>query len=62
MYVIIDLEACYDRQLASIGSILEESAEINRSVVRLVTSILPIFKYHICTGFGISKNSYGNKD
>ena len=61
--MITDLEACYHRQLANIGEILEELVGANRNAIRIITKVLPILNHFIYTGFGISSQSYGsNKD
>ena len=58
-----DLEACFNRQLANVESILEESTGIERAVIKLIAKVLPIFKRHICTRYRISTSYYrGVKD
>ena len=59
VYNLTNLKSCYDRQLANVGSIVEESIGRNRKAIMLFTKIMPIFNHYICTGFGISKESYG---
>ena len=59
VYNLTDLQLCYNRQLANVGSIVEESVGRNRKIMMLITKIMPIFKHYICTGFGISDDSYG---
>ena len=61
MQVVTDLSAYYDRQLANIESLVLESVGVNRLVIRIVAKVLSRFSYHICTGFGISKDYYGSK-
>ena len=39
----------------------KELVGIKRARMKLIAKILPILKYQICTGFGISTESYGNK-
>ena len=56
---MIDLTACYDRQLAEIGSIVEESIEIERKPIQLIAKVLPIMEHYICTSFSASKEFYG---
>ena len=58
MYNMIDLIACYDRQLAEIGSIVEESIGIERKPIQLIAKVLPIIEHHICTSFGASEEFY----
>ena len=57
VYAITDLQACYDRQLAEIGSIVEESAGRDRDAVKLFSKVIPNWRHCIQTGHGIS-NSY----
>ena len=59
IYAITDLQACYDRQLAEIGSIVEESAGRNRAAVKLMSKVIPQWRHYIRTGFGISHSYYG---
>ena len=58
-YVLTDLKACYDRQLANIGSIVEESIRRNRKEMLLYTKIMPRFEHYISTRYGLSKRYYG---
>ena len=45
------------------GNILEESIEIERAVIKLISKVLPIFKRHIYTSYRISTRCYrGVKD
>ena len=62
IYVMTDLEACYNRQLVNIGGIVEEAVGVNRNMIRTITKALLILKYYICTGFGISAQSYRSKE
>ena len=57
---ITDLEAYYDRQLPNLIKIIKESIGINRSTIKLITKVLSIMKYFICTSFSMSKDSYGS--
>ena len=57
-----DLKSCYDRQLANVGSIVEELVERNRVAMKLCTKIIPNFKRHISTGYGISEYYYGGEE
>jgi len=58
VYTITDLQACYDRQLAEIGEIVEESAGRDRDAVKLFSKVIPNWRHYICTGYGISKTYY----
>jgi len=62
IYNLTDLKACYDRQLSKIGSIVEESTGRNRKAMVLFTKIMPHFKHHVQTGYGISERYYGGKE
>ena len=59
MYTLTDLQSCYDRQLAEIGGILEESIGKDRSAMKVITKVIPKWRHFICTGFGISAMYYG---
>ena len=61
IYTITDLQACYDRQLAEIGSIVEESAGRDRAAVKLMSKVIPNWRHYIRTGYGISKSYYGGE-
>jgi len=58
---ITDLEACYDRQLANIGSIVKESVSINRKIAQLIAKVIPVFKHYVCTSYGISIHFYSGQ-
>jgi len=62
IYHLTDLKSCYDRQLANIGAVIEESIGVNRNGLQLITKIIPRWKHHICTAFGISESYYGGID
>ena len=61
MHNMSDLEACYDRQLANIGCLVEESVGLEREPALLFTKILPVMEHHTCTSYGISDSSCGSK-
>ena len=54
IHIITNLEACYDRQLANIGGIVEEVVGVNRNVIRTIIKDLLVLKHYIYTGFRIS--------
>ena len=54
IYILTDLQLCYDRQLANIGGIVKESVGKNRKAMKLFIKTMPNFNYNICTGYGIS--------
>jgi len=56
------LEAYFDRQLANVGSILEESIRIERQVIKLLMKILLILKRYICTSYIINENHHSRKE
>ena len=62
IYNFTDLQSCYDRQLANVGSIVEESVGRNRSAMKLYTKIMPRFKHFISTGYGVSTDFYGGNE
>ena len=59
IYIMTDLQSCYDRQLSNVGSIVEESVGHNRNAMILYTKIMPHFQRYISTGYGISQEPYG---
>ena len=61
VHTILDLEACYDRQLPELCSLVEESVGANRKVVKLVTKVLPRVEHHVGTVNGVSKEKYGGE-
>ena len=62
IYTITDLQSCYDRQLAEIGGILEESVGHDRAAMKIISKVIPNWKHYICTGFGISESYYGGEN
>ena len=62
MCTITDMQSCYDRQLAEIGGILEESVGRDRAVMKLISKVIPKWRHYICTGFGISDFYYGGEN
>ena len=62
VYALTDLTLCYDRQLANIGSIVEESMGSNRKEMILYTKIMPNFENNVNTGYGISQEYYGGRN
>ena len=58
IYAMTDLQACYDRQLSKIGSIVQESVGVETKPIQFVTKMLPIKKHHVSTDFGVSKECY----
>ena len=61
IYHLADLQSCYDRQLANIGGILEESVRRNRKAMKLITKVIPNQMHYLSTVFGISENYYGGE-
>ena len=57
----MDLESYYDTQLANLTSIILESISIDRKVIKLIMKVIPAMTYCACTGYGISKNTYGSE-
>ena len=55
-YAFTDLKACYNRQLANLGSIIEESVGRDRNTMIIFTKILLIWQLYVCTNYGISTN------
>ena len=54
MHNMTDLEAYYDRQLAPVGSIVEELVRVERQIIQLIAKVIPHFEYNICTSYRIS--------
>ena len=53
-----DLQSCYDRQLAEIGSIVEESVGVQEKAIKTLTKVLSVMNYFMYTSFGVSQRSY----
>jgi len=41
IYTLIDLQSCYDRQLANIGGIIEKSIGRDCAAFKLITKVIP---------------------
>ena len=61
IYTFTDLKSYYNRQLANVGSIVEESVGRNRAAMKLYTKLMPRFKRYVSTGYGMSYNYYGGE-
>ena len=61
LHNISDLKACYDRQLPNLGCLVQESVGVERKAAKIFAKVLPIMKHHVCTDFGISKDTYGSQ-
>jgi hypothetical protein len=59
IYNMTDLKLYYDKKLAEIGSIVQESIGIERLLIKLFIKLLPVIQYNICTSYGASQGSYG---
>ena len=53
-----DLEACCDRQLPIISGLMQESVEVNRKAIKVISNIIPRFKHFIYTHFGMCKKKH----
>jgi len=62
IYHLTDLQVCYDRQLAEVGGIIEESVGRDRKALKLITKVILNWNYYISTSFGISDTYYGGED
>ena len=62
VYVVIDLEVCYDRQLTSIESLVLELIGVDRKVLQVFAQVLLLLQYFICTGSSISLLLYRSKE
>ena len=56
---MIDLEACYNRQLPIVLGLIQESVRVNRKAIKVILNIIPRFKHFIYTHFRIYKEKYG---
>ena len=45
IYTITDLQSYYDRQLAEIGGILEESVGHDRAAMKIISKVIPVFSF-----------------
>ena len=61
IYTFTDLKSCYNRQLANVSGIVEESVGRNRAAIKLYTKLMPRFKRYVSTGYGVSDNYYGGE-
>ena len=57
-----DLESCYDRQLANLCRVVEEAVGIERIAIKLFIKVIPWFEHCTHTHFGISEESYGDRN
>ena len=51
IYVMIELQAFYDRQLSKIGLIVQESVVAETKPIQLITKMLPTIEHHMSTAF-----------
>ena len=58
IYNMTDLKSYYDRQLAKIGSIIQELVGVESLLIKLFTKLLQVIEHHICTSYGASKTYY----
>ena len=61
IYHLTDLKSCYDRQLANVGALIEESIGVNKNAMQLMTKTIPRWKHHMSTAFGISEEYCGGE-
>jgi len=54
----MNLEACYDQQLAQIGSIVQESMGVERNIIKLIAKVIPDFQHYIYTTYRVSEKYY----
>lgn len=59
---LTDLQSCYDRQLANIGGIVEESVGRDRKAIKLITKVIPNWEHCLSTAFGVSEKHYGGEN
>jgi len=62
IYHLTDLKACYDRQLAEVGGILEESVGRDRDALKLISKVIPNWNHYVSTAYGISEKCYRGED
>ena len=55
---MIDLQACYNRQLVQIESIVQELVGVEGKLMKILTKILAITEYYISTSFRASNKYY----
>ena len=58
----MDLQACYGRQLAEVGGILEESIGRERKALKLISKVISNQNHYVSTLFRISRSYYGAED
>ena len=59
IYNMTDIKLYYDKKLAEIGSIVQESIGVERLLIKLFIKLLPVIQYNIYTSYGASQGSYG---
>ena len=59
---MMDLEACYNRQLLLVLGLMQKSIGVNCSVVKVISNIIPRFRHFVCTYYGIAKTNYKCKN
>ena len=61
MYVISNLKACCDRQLPSLGCLVEESVGVEREPAKLFAKILLVVNYITHASYRISTQKIGSE-
>ena len=61
VYLMSDLEACYDRQLPNIRGIVAESVGVNRNMMNILSKVLPKCDHYVGAAHGISTLCYGGE-
>ena len=62
VHTISDLAACYDRQLANLCCLAEETVGVERNPCIVFLKLIPHFHHYVSTSFGISNLRYGGED
>ena len=61
MHAIVDLQSCYNQQLAEIGRIAEESVGRDRAAIKLIMKVILNWRHCMRTGLRISDTHCGGK-
>ena len=57
---LLDLEACYNRQLPNIRCAAKEVLRVERESAKLFVQMLLVMNNHTCVSFRISEDSHGS--
>ena len=62
LYYLIDLQACYNRQLLEMSGMLEEFVGRERKEIKLITKVIINQNHYVSTSFRVSIIHYGGEN